>query len=153
MSEQPVNLDQAVRTLQIITAAMVMGVVLFAVVAVVVIGALSDLPDGVIISTIAAGWTVVAFGLHLIVPSLIAKQQLGSVEPQQLPRLYLTKNIIGLAILEGAAMFNVIAVVLEHNAWSLALTGGLLFWMLAMFPTRTRVEQWVETQLMQQGIN
>lgn len=144
-------MDQTVRTLQIITGAMVMGVILFAVVAIVVTGGPNIPSSGIILSTVAAAWAVVAFLLHLVVPSIIASQRVRAVGADQLHSVYFTKTIIGLALLEGAAFFNLIALMLEHNTWSLAITGGLLFWMLGMFPTRTRVDQWVETKLMERS--
>jgi hypothetical protein len=37
---------------------------------------------------------------------------------------------------------------IEHNWWSLAIAGGVVAIMAVQFPTRTRVEQWIETQRM-----
>jgi hypothetical protein len=56
--------------------------------------------------------------------------------------------IVGLALLEGMAFFNIIACIIEHNWWSLAIAGCLALWMLMVFPSRNRVEQWIETQRM-----
>lgn len=139
MSQQPTTSEQAVRVLQIITAAMVMGVVMFAGISVLALEALSDPPDGFLLSGMAAGFAGIAFVMHLVVPAVIAKQQARSASAEQLFGVYQTKTIIGLALLEGAAFLNIVAVMVEHNWWSLAVAGGLVFWMLAMFPTQTRV--------------
>lgn len=147
MSQGPNTPEQAVRVAQIITGALVMGVVLFAGIAVLVVGALDDPADGVIVSGMGAAFAVVAFAMHLVVPSMIARQA-RTYDTMRLYGVYQQKTIIGLALLEGAAFFNIIALIIEHNWWSLAIAGGLVFWMLAMFPTRTRVDQWVETQQM-----
>lgn len=102
-----------------------------------------------VISLIGLGGALISFVLHLAVPRKVAP-----VAPASSPTLddlygvYLTRLIIGLGLLEGAVFLNLIAYLLEQNWWSLAVAGGLLFWMLAMFPTRTRVEQWIESQLM-----
>lgn len=151
MSQQPPNLEQTVRTLQIITLAMVTGVLLFA--GIVVFLQLTqdagpNAATGVIISTLGAGFAVAAFVMHLVVPSLIARQQARSASDEQLYEVFQSKTIIGLALLEGAAFFNLVAGMVEQQWWSLAVAGGLVFWMLTMFPTQTRVAQWVETQQM-----
>jgi hypothetical protein len=148
MSQVPNTPEQAVRVAQIITGALVMGVVLFAVVALLFVGALDDSADGVILSGMGAAFAVVAFVMHLVIPAQIARQQTRTTEESQLYGVYVTKTIIGLALLEGAAFFNLVALIVEHNWWSLAIVGGLVFWMLAMWPTRTRVDHWVETQQM-----
>jgi len=138
--------EQTVRAAQIITIALVMGVVTFAVIAVLFVGALQPPPDGRLISGLGAGFAVIAFVMHLVVPAMIARPQAQFTDEKQLYGAYLGKTIIGPALLEGAAFFNIVALIIEHNWWSLAIAGGLVFWMLAMFPTRTRVDHWVETQ-------
>jgi hypothetical protein len=62
--------------------------------------------------------------------------------------IYQMQLIIALAMLEGAAFLNLIACMIEHNWWSLAIAGGVVAIMAVQFPTRTRVEQWIETQRM-----
>jgi hypothetical protein len=62
--------------------------------------------------------------------------------------VYRGRQIVGRAMLEGAGFFNTIAFIVDQNWWSLAIVGLLVFWMLMTFPTRTRVEQWIETQRM-----
>jgi hypothetical protein len=148
MSQTAHTPEQAVRVAQIITIALVMGVVLFGVVALLFVGALDDPADGVILSGMGAGFAVLMFVMHLVIPAQIARQQAGTADESQLYGVYVTKTIVGLALLEGAAFFNLVALIVEHNWWSLAIAGGLVFWMLAMFPTRTRVDHWVETQQM-----
>ena len=148
MSHSPPTLDQTVRALQIITGSLVMGVLLLAAIAVVGLGVLAPPPQGLILSGIGVVFAVAAFVMHLVVPAIIARQQARSAEGDALHGIYQQKTIVGLAILEGAAFFNLVALIVEHNWWSLAIAGGLVFWMLAMFPTKTSVDQWVETQQM-----
>jgi hypothetical protein len=55
--------------------------------------------------------------------------------------------IVGMAMLEGAAFFCLIAYIVEGNVLPLTAAGGLLFLMLFSFPTHDRVEEWVNGQL------
>lgn len=139
------NPEQSVRMLQIITGSLVLGVVLMALIAVFAIGALEN-PQGSLLSSLGVGFAALAFVMHLVVPAVVANGQLASADRNRLYGMYLQKTILGLAILEGAAFINLVALMVEHNWWSLAIAGGLVFWMLAMFPTSTRVDHWVETQ-------
>lgn len=146
MPQPPISLEQTVRTLQILTIAMVIGVLVCGAIFVFALGVLNDPPDGVLISAIAAGWSVIAFVLHLVVPPIVTRQQALTEAGEGFHGVYVARTIIGLALLEGAAFFNIFATLFEHNWWSLAIAGGLVFWMLAMFPTQTRVAHWIETQ-------
>ncbi|MGD9857932.1 MAG: hypothetical protein AB7U20_23555 [Planctomycetaceae bacterium] len=148
MSQPASSPEQVVRVLQIITGALVMGVVMFAAIAGLAAGALSGPPSGVIVSGVAVVLAAASFVMHLIVPPVIAKQAGHATDTQGLYGVYQTKTIVGLAILEGAAFFNIVAAMIENNWWSLAIAGGLVFWMLALFPTQTRVAHWVEAQTM-----
>jgi len=143
--------EQTIRTMQIIAGALVSGVVFLGLVAVFAVGALNEPPSGQLISVMAAAMALFAFGTHLVVPRIVARQAVANVDPNDVTALcgvYQTQLIIGLAILEGMAFFNVITCIIEHNWWSLAVAGALVLWMLLAFPTRTRVAQWIETQRM-----
>jgi hypothetical protein len=140
--------------MQIIAIALVMGVVVFGLVAVFMLGALEQPAGGFIVSLIAAVFASGAFVMHLVVPNMMAPSPRGDVpaaDELTCYQQYQARTIIGLAILEGAAFFNIIATIVEHNWWSLAIAGCLVFWMLAMFPTRTRVKHWVEAQRFARG--
>jgi len=49
-------------------------------------------------------------------------------------------------MLEGAALFNLIAYFLEHHMLSLAAAGLLMLIMAAQFPSADRVSRWIEHQ-------
>lgn len=147
MSQPLQDPEQTVRVLQIITVSLVAGVLLFGGIAVFGLGALDGPPEGFVVSAVGAVVAGGAFVLHLIIPAAIARQA-GTAPAWGLYGMYLTKTIVGLAILEGAAFLNIIATIIEHNGWSLAIAGGLVFWMLALFPTKTRVAHWVEVHQM-----
>ncbi|MBX3438908.1 MAG: hypothetical protein KF861_15565 [Planctomycetaceae bacterium] len=151
MTSQPQSIDQVARVAQIITLGLVMGAVTMGALTVFIMRTAPAPAPGVLVSSLAALAAGAAFVLHFVAPSLMVKRQLRSTTGEQLPGLYLMKTIQGLAILEGAVFFNLVAAMIEHNVWSLAIAGGLLFWMLAMFPTQTRVAHWVESQQMHRG--
>ncbi|MFQ5734665.1 MAG: hypothetical protein ACE5KM_22250 [Planctomycetaceae bacterium] len=143
--------EQSVRAMQVINFALVAGVMIFALIAVIGIGALEQPPAGHFVSLVAAAAAAMAFVMHLVVPNAIGAELSGGESGRDAANwygVYQTRLIVALAILEGAAFFNLIATISEHNWWSLAIAGVLVFWMLIRFPTRTRVDQWVESQKM-----
>ena len=136
--------------MQIIAAALPIGVIVFALVAVLALGALAQPPSGSIVSLIGVMFAASAFAAHLVLPNLMASR--GVATQQLLPTelrpygAYQTRMIMKLALLEGAAFFNVICTVIEHNWWSLGIAGLLVGWMLTNFPTRGRVDLWIAKQ-------
>src|SRR5690606_30743213 len=74
MSQIPETPEQTVRLLQIITGALVMGVLLMAGIAVLALGSLEAPSQGVVISGMGAAAAVVAFVLHLVIPPMAARQ-------------------------------------------------------------------------------
>jgi hypothetical protein len=60
--------------------------------------------------------------------------------------LYLTRTIIGAAIVEGAAFFALVVSVIDEEPICLMLGGVMIVGIALHFPTRTRVTQWLETQ-------
>jgi len=147
---EPIHIPaERLRAMQIIVGAMVFAVLMFAGVVVFVLHALDEQPTDWIVSTVAVVFTCMGFVIHLIAPGIKTRQDLERVDTNDVNALcliYQTKLIIGLPFLEGAAFLNIIATLQEHHWWNLAIAGGLVFWMLIMFPTETRVRQWVETQ-------
>jgi hypothetical protein len=55
--------------------------------------------------------------------------------------------IVTLALLEGAAFFNLISVMIEHHVISLIAAIALLGLMAVRFPSRTKVSWWVQDRL------
>ncbi|MCA9055035.1 MAG: hypothetical protein KDA75_14435 [Planctomycetaceae bacterium] len=151
MDDQSTSIAQHVRVMQIIAGALVMGAVAFALISTLVLGSLSAQPEGQIISLIGIGWAAVSVVAHFVVPDVIAQAALKSrpeSDAASLCGVYLTKTIVAMALLEGAAFLNLVALTVEHNWWSLAVAGGLVFLMLVQMPTLTRVQQWIEIQQM-----
>ena len=59
---------------------------------------------------------------------------------------YQTKTIIGCALLEGVAFFQAIAYFLEGQQICLLLAIAFMAGIALHFPTRARVERWIERQ-------
>lgn len=135
-------ITQAAVTCKIIAGALVFGVVAFA--AVVVVLRLGRQPGGTLISFVAVGFAAAMIVVRQFVLG-IAGGRTGPPQPGPAGplALYQTRMIIGLAILEGAAFFNCIAYLLEGRWWTLLAVAVLVARMLASFPTRTRLRQWV----------
>lgn len=149
MDEQTPDIKQQVAVMQIIAGALMMGVVMFAGI-VVVIGGLNQPSTGIFMGLMGAGFAVMAMVLHIVVPNAMARQGLADMSSNsaasEFVSVYQGKLIVGLALLEGAAFFNLICCIIEHNWWSMAIAGALLSWMLFAFPTRSRVEHWIENK-------
>ena len=59
---------------------------------------------------------------------------------------YQKRMIIRFALLEGAAMLNLVAALISRQPYSLALAGLMAAIMILRFPTRGRVEAFVKSQ-------
>jgi uncharacterized membrane protein len=157
------QLDATVRTSQIILAALAMGIVMFA--GVVLLAIPGDKPaQGNLLSTLAIAMGATNLVLSLVVPGVIAgvnRRKIASgtwlaaerpeLEAQtdfgRLAMVYQVKMIIGAALLEGGCFLALCAYMIERQLPSLAVTAVLLAALLAHFPTRGRVETWIEDQL------
>jgi hypothetical protein len=58
--------------------------------------------------------------------------------------IFQTRLIIGFAMLEGAAFLQAIAYMVEGQLFSLAIGLALVLVMAMAFPTRSRLENWIE---------
>ncbi|QDT62906.1 hypothetical protein [Calycomorphotria hydatis] len=185
----PEQLSRKVRTMQIIAAALMNGVVVFGIVAFVITGGPKAAEQFPLLSTIAAGFAGFAVFLSIIVGLLIDGRSLGS--PVQMgqtgTRLIdrarrdgmpeealaefqeecervdeefaesrhdvwveltiggcMTRMIIRYAILEGAAMFNLVAFIIEQQWFSLAVVLVLLGITAFHFPTVSAIRHALE---------
>jgi len=155
--------DTMVLTSQIILAAMAMGVVMFGGIVMFAIRR-GEPPEGNILSMLAVIVGGANLVLCLVVPSFIAaanrrkiaaglwasSDRQSKVPPTDFGKLvvvYQMKMIIGAALLEGACFLALIAYMRERQVSSLLVAAVLLAALLAHFPTRGRVEGWIEDQL------
>ncbi|QDT53623.1 hypothetical protein Pan44_16460 [Caulifigura coniformis] len=148
------QLRMQTRTIQIVVAALITGVVTFAGF-LAVSGEFQKPPRGQTLSYVAVAFGALAAVLHVVVPAAIertslAKQGVGA-GPEMLMGTLFTRTIVACAILEGAAFFSLVAFQTEHQLWVLGVTAVLLLLMIAQFPTATRIEHWLETRMMEQA--
>ncbi|SFH85989.1 hypothetical protein [Planctomicrobium piriforme] len=97
------------------------------------------------ISFVMAGFTalcVVAMG----VASNWGVRADASRDPKALAAAWQTRTIVKYAICEIAALANAVAYIVEQNWWSLALQIVMLAVMVLIFPTKTRLDQFIESQ-------
>lgn len=151
------------RVSQIIVVALGMGVVTFAVVAVLMAKERAGAKAGML-TFFAIGMAVVCGGMSLLVPVgiVIAQrrrianstwQMQGRLEDApvtdagRLAALHGTKTIVGCALLEGACFMALVAFMIEGHLIGPIVAALLLLGVLAHFPTPGRVTDWVTDQL------
>ena len=154
-----------VRTVQIIVAALAMGPICFAGVA--IFNRFQKPPEqDAMMAYFALGFAALLLVVRAIVgPSVEARYRkqiaagihtlnpAGSqvpanpVDGDQFLFVFQQKTIIESALVERAIFFNVFAFMTVGQWWSLAVTGVLLAVMVVPFPTYDRVENWVKYQL------
>ena len=137
------------RICQIIAGALVTGVVVFATVAFVI--AKGEPAKSPMISLMGAGMAVMMVVARFIVPMVIVnggkpqlKQSSGDEQRSLLAGLYQTKMIVGMAVLEGAAFFNLMAYIMEKQFWTYGVVAFLLGVMAISFPSQGQFEGWAE---------
>ncbi|QDU63620.1 hypothetical protein Pan216_45010 [Planctomycetes bacterium Pan216] len=159
---------QLVRTLQIIVAALCMGVLTFAGVATAIsLGVIEkDVPQAAapegespadIITIAALAMAAMSLVAHPIVGSIITKTPRSDLQQRlrdgdeesvdrQLAGLFQTSTIIRCAILEGPAFFLLIALILGGPIWLLAVVAVLLIAIAIHLPTEASFEGWRQRQ-------
>lgn len=149
MASDPNKVDpQTVgRTTQIVTAALIMGVLVFAGVALTIRTApRAGLPIMTYLGVAAAALlTVVRF----FVPAAIANQHVqacrGLPAEQARERLavaYQVRNVVTMSLLEGASFFNLVAFMLEGQWLTLGVVAVLVTLMAVAFPSQGQFESW-----------
>ena len=160
------DLVKQVRVMQLITIALAMGVLVFGIV-VVAMGPQEDRnprepapanqageasakapPEEApeeegqpLIAYMGALFALLSFGPGLLLPRFLARQGAGK---GGLVELYQTTLIIGMAIFEGAAFFNLVAYMIDGQAFSVAIAAILFLIILMHFPQVSRVQEWLE---------
>jgi len=152
--------EGAVRGMQVIAAAMMIGVLSFLLVVILTLaGDTLGLNNPSVMTLVAAGFSTLMIVNYFVVSRFVAKALLKQAvsndlinkdEPskqQVLVGIYRTHMIVGLALLEGAAFFNLVALMTSKNVLSWCAVWALLGLMLFRSPTRTRVSFWVQDKL------
>lgn len=172
MSQQKpvVDKQQMLRVMQIIAVALIIGPCVFAFV--VAMLPLEAEQQSQLIALIAAAFGAATIVLRTVIPPIVAgsqrrqritplfqgasggdiggdpeRQSARETAERSLYQVYQSKMIVEMALLEGAAFFNVIAYMIEEHWWSLVVAGALVVFMAGTFPTRGRVQAWVQDQL------
>lgn len=161
---------------RIAVAAMAAGVTLFAGIAVLIrsAGAIDEVQTAPLLTAIGVAGAVLAAALqgpaaNLIVWRIIKQiatrkwqpavrtgadnpiaqllEQTG--EPGLVVLAFLPKVLVSAALLEAAALLNVVAFLLEGSLIPLGVAAALVGGILAQWPSRTAMEQWVSEKLRQ----
>jgi len=96
--------------------------------------------QGQTVSLVMAGITLAVLCAVPAIPRLISKPN----DPEKLLLSWQQQVVIQMALIEGAALSNAVACLVERHWWSFALMLGTLGVMLWKFPTRSRFEQFLE---------
>lgn len=143
------TIDAEVLILRIITLMLVLGVVIFGLVVVFAMGALNPAnpqPAGLDDELHGRRSPQSPSSCTWSSPASSPDRQLNEATANGRNLMPIaSRRSSRLALLEGAAFINLVAVMAEHR-WSLAIAGGLVFWMLARFPTRWMIENWLQPQ-------
>ncbi len=160
-------LDERVRPIQIVNAALVAGVLFFT--GFVLFGHVPGKPPAIAdqLTYVVVAVFFVALLVWVFLPGRVADRQVTKIAsrtwtpptrgptPQsafatdtaKLLLAYQVKSIIGSALLEGAAFFAAVVFMLQREWFVLAIVAVAIILMLATFPTRGRVRAWVEARL------
>lgn len=158
---------KVLRVMQIIAGALIAGVLLFAGVAsFVVFGLAPAIQPAVaqigadLLKYLAMMFAAGAVVLSFVVPNVISTVGLkvvtklvqdgtltGSKELfGRLLSVAQTKMIVSMALVEGAAFFNLIAFIITKSLIPPAVVGALLLVMAIHFPTKFKLARWLEDQ-------
>jgi hypothetical protein len=153
------SLPPSVRTMQIIVAGLTMGPVIFLAIVCFVAPAINIGPAfGGLPMLTMIGFGIIAFQLvarAIVLRAAVSKARrdiirrapaAGDGVAAELMAIYQTRMIISAAILEGSGFFLIIAYMLERSPYALAAAVVLILAVAAHFPTRQRVDDFVEEQ-------
>lgn len=145
----PVDPDRVGSVAQIIVASLMMGVILFA--AVVLITPPQPAGDMAVLEYAALGAAGLLLAARAVVPGLLASAQVRQVMPtnpadlrQPLAGVYMSRTIIGGALLEGAAFINLVAYMINRHWSNIGMAGFLVIVMAVTFPSQSQFETWVD---------
>ena len=155
MENTPYNpeVTKAVRSLMLLNGAFIMGVLLLLAVVLVLRKQVAQQPEVPFVSYLAASLGPIMLMISLILAPFLDAQARKAAALQdddqmevQLARSLVSKNIMLVALLEAAAIANLIVFMLEDQLLCLAVGGAVLLAMAAHFPTMDRSTRWIERQ-------
>lgn len=150
------SFDQAVVTSRIIVAALIMGLLVFSGISFVMRPGQPD-PGMAFMIWVSAGFAGLAIPTSFVVPTVLANGFRRSLPPypnenvsrDSFAQPFVTKTIIGAAILEGAAFFAIVSSIIAGQVMALVIVAFCLLGIAAKFPLLDQPNSWVESQLSQ----
>lgn len=163
--------QQRLRVMQIIATALLLGMVIFLAIVLFLVlvqnngAGMAPAGNVPMISIVAVVLLVVQAPLAFLLPAFVTRSALRqiasgawrspagadpadfSTDASKLLIVRQTMTILGLALLEGAALFACVAYLLEAQSFTLAAVLVALLLMLVNFPTAERVRTWLERQI------
>jgi hypothetical protein len=154
---------QKLRVLQIIIGAMLLGTVVF-LVAAQIIGPGQALEDAQIatnsfVTYVACAYAAMAIVIASMAPAFIANVKLRKMREEMpaaeedvdndaqletLLTIFHTKIIVGAAVFEGAALLTIVAYLLEGKPLAVGVAIVLMVLLARQFPTRSRMNDWLD---------
>ena len=156
-----ITLQQRQMMMTVIWLALIMGVVTFGMI-VTFIGLKEEPGKGLpVITYLGMGLAAQMLVLRMIIPNMIARNQFtqamqeareeGNQDEEQMLgtfyQIFMVRMIIGLALLEGAAMINLVAVMVENQKLAFIPVAILLLVMIASMPTKSKLDGWIRNQM------
>jgi hypothetical protein len=161
----------SLRTLQIVVGAMTVGVAVFLIIVIAVVGLPGKGPDMPVPTYLAIAVAAAMLATRAIVPGVYAAYARRSIlagtwkgyslikparsadlagsesDAPKLEEVFAARTIAAAAMIESAALFSVVAYLGEHLPLSLGLAVVLLVALAAHVPTRSRTQRWIEGQM------
>ena len=146
----------SIQTMQIIAAALMMGVVMFGGVAVVIQAGNEELinqEEFPLLLIVAVVFAVMEMGVRQVLlmafdnklKTEIQDYKEGESSAEDFLGLYQTRLIISMALCEGAAFFGIIVYIVEGHWGGLALAAFMLIIMATSFPTENKFRSWIRS--------
>ncbi len=147
------ELYRAVATARLVVAAMIAGLLVF--LGVVLANAREAAAEkaaggSALITLLAAGTGLACAVAAATIPGKIgaaaARRARGRPDgPRQMAQAWLTRTLVACALIEGGALFNAVAHMLEGRPLSLVVCGLLILAIAFLFPSVDRAAQWVSS--------
>lgn len=152
------RVGQLVRPSQIIAAALMSGVLVFVIISVVVRGGELTAQIGMLTLLAAFFAVVMAVASTVAIPVIdgAARRKIPleasnaeewMAASRELAQAFQMRTILSFALLEGAAFFNLVVVLIDGSIPSLGIAAALLMLMATRFPTRLKFVSWLERQV------
>lgn len=143
-----------IATLRLIIGAMLMGLVTFAVIVLVMNG--TPAGQGEMLTKMGLLMGLIALVAQQVISRVVLDQQVAQLKLDRnasqnavsLMQAYFTSTLVSAAILEGAALLNLIALFIERATLSLGMAALLLAaLLLTKFPRKYRIASWMSKTL------